>query len=94
VIIQCYGSAWRLGKSICNTRSTGLLIRDRCYKLNKIQENNDAEIMNVVLDEARESYAEEIVVELSNQSTEELESNVGRIIEWIKAWLEGHPDEA
>jgi adenylate kinase len=94
VIIPCYGSAWRLGKSILNTRSAGLLIRDRGYKLNKIQENNDAEIMNVVLDEARESYAEEIVVELSNQSTEELESNVGRIIEWIKAWLEGHPDEA
>jgi adenylate kinase len=65
--------------------------RGRGYKLNKIQENNDAEIMNVVLDEARESYAPEIVVELTNESTDELEANVGRIVEWINEWLKDHP---
>ncbi|KAI0757120.1 P-loop containing nucleoside triphosphate hydrolase protein [Daedaleopsis nitida] len=56
------------------------------YALKKIQENNEAEIMEVVLDEARSSYAQEIVVELQSESTEDLESNVTRIVQWIEAW--------
>jgi adenylate kinase len=58
----------------------------RGYPLKKIQENNEAEIMNVVLDEAREAYAEEIVVTLQSESTDDLESNVSRILQWIEAW--------
>ncbi len=58
----------------------------RGYSLKKIQENNEAEIMEVVLDEARSSYAKEIVVELQSESTEDLESNVARIVQWIEAW--------
>jgi adenylate kinase len=54
--------------------------------LKKIQENNEAEIMNVVLEEAREAYAEEIVVTLESESTDDLESNVSRIVQWIAAW--------
>lgn len=42
--------------------------------------------MQTVLDEARESYASEIIVELQSENTEELESNVGRIVAWIEAW--------
>lgn len=58
----------------------------RGYPLKKIQENNEAEIMEVVLDEARSSYAPEIVVELRSEGTEDLESNVARIVQWIEAW--------
>ena len=54
--------------------------------MKKIQENNEAEIMNVVLEEAREAYAEEIVVALQSESTDDLESNVSRIVQWIEAW--------
>lgn len=61
-------------------------LEQRGYSLKKIQENNEAEIMQVVLDEARSSYAAEIVVELNSESTEDLEANVARIVEWIKAW--------
>ncbi|KII93200.1 hypothetical protein PLICRDRAFT_35384 [Plicaturopsis crispa FD-325 SS-3] len=61
-------------------------LEKRGYALKKIQENNEAEIMEVVLDEARSSYAPEIVVELKSEGTEDLEANVGRIVEWIKAW--------
>lgn len=43
--------------------------------------------MNVVLEEAREAYAEEIVVALNSEDTTNLESNVSRIVEWIEAWL-------
>ncbi|KAI0064880.1 P-loop containing nucleoside triphosphate hydrolase protein [Artomyces pyxidatus] len=61
-------------------------LEKRGYPLKKIQENNEAEIMNVVIDEARSSYAEEIVVELKSEGTEDLESNVSRIVQWIQAW--------
>lgn len=42
--------------------------------------------MQCVLDEARESYAKEIVVELKSESTEDLENNVDRIVQWIRTW--------
>ena len=41
----------------------------------------------VVLEEAREGYAEEIVVVLKSESTEDLESNVERIVQWINNWI-------
>lgn len=43
--------------------------------------------MQVVADEARSSYKPEIVVELSSEGTEDLESNVARIVQWINSWL-------
>ena len=55
--------------------------------MKKIQENNEAEIMSVVLEEAREAYAEEIVIGLDSEDTNNLESNVSRIVQWIEAWL-------
>lgn len=58
----------------------------RGYFLKKIQENNEAEIMQVVLEEARASYAEEIIVELKSETMEDLEANVTRMVEWVKAW--------
>lgn len=58
----------------------------RNYPLKKIQENNEAEIMEVVLEEARSSYPAEIVVELKSEGMEDLEANVARIVEWIHAW--------
>jgi adenylate kinase len=61
--------------------------RLRGYPLKKIQENNEAEIMNVVLEEAREAYAENIVVALDSEDTTHLESNVSRIVQWIEEWL-------
>ncbi|KLO20573.1 P-loop containing nucleoside triphosphate hydrolase protein [Schizopora paradoxa] len=61
-------------------------LEERKYPLKKIQENNESEIMQTILDEAKESYAEEIVVELRSESTDELETNVDRIMTWIKAW--------
>ena len=46
--------------------------------------------MQVVLDEARSSYPQEIVVELRSESTEDLETNVGRLVEWIDLWKKDH----
>jgi adenylate kinase len=50
----------------------------------------ECEIMQVVLDEARESYAPEIVVELSSDTVDEMESNVDRVKMWLDAWKSQH----
>lgn len=44
--------------------------------------------MEVLLQEARDSYDEEIVVELTSNTSEEMESNVDRIEAWLKQWKE------
>jgi len=46
----------------------------------------DSEIMQVLLDEARESYKEEIVVELRSESNEDVEGNLERVEQWIEQW--------
>lgn len=65
-------------------------LEQRGYNLKKIQENNEAEIMQIVLEEARSSYPAEIVIELNSETTDDLESNVARIVEWINAWQRDH----
>jgi len=61
-------------------------LESRGYAQKKLTENVDAEIMQVVLDEAREAYREEIVVELRSDSIEDLESNVQRAVQWMQNW--------
>lgn len=66
------------------------------YTDKKLQENLDAEIMEVILDEARESYDQEIIVELQSDNTDQIDSNVDRIVEWLELWRKNnnHDDEA
>ena len=47
--------------------------------------------MQTVLEEARGAYAEEIVVVLKSETTEDLENNVERIVQWITAWKQNNP---
>lgn len=63
----------------------------RNYPPNKITENITAEIMMTCLNETRESYPEEIVVELRSDGSGmegEVEENVRRIGEWVEKWRE------
>ena len=46
----------------------------------------DAEIMEVLLQEARDAYDEEIVVEMRSEDVEAVEANVERIESWIAQW--------
>ena len=47
--------------------------------------------MEVLLEEARESYEEHIVVELhSDEAADDVEENVERIESWIRNWHEDH----
>ena len=68
-------------------------LKTRGYGEAKLQENIDAEIMEVILNEARESYDERIVVELRSEGVADLEANVVRIEKWIDSWREDHEDD-
>jgi adenylate kinase len=61
--------------------------------MNKIQENNEAEIMEVILNDARESYAPEIVVELQSETPEQMEQNLERILSWVEAWRSNRAED-
>jgi adenylate kinase len=61
-------------------------LKARKYSETKLQENMDSEIMEVLLQEAKESYDEEIVVELQSVDADEMESNVERIEQWLVQW--------
>lgn len=61
-------------------------LTDRGYNEKKRSENIECEIMQVVLDEARESYDEGLVHELSSNTSEDLDSNVSRAAQWLDNW--------
>lgn len=63
----------------------------RGYKDNKIQANLDCEIMEVILQDAKDSYAPEIVIELASNSAEDMDENVDRVVAWAEAWPKDHP---
>ncbi|XP_064087133.1 adenylate kinase isoenzyme 6-like [Macrobrachium nipponense] len=58
----------------------------RGYQGTKLTENIECEIMNVIRDEAMDSYNDDIVHVLPSNSPEDMESNIERIILWIEAW--------
>lgn len=57
-----------------------------------IAENMEAEIMQVVLEEARESYSHDIVHEVPSNTIEDMENNVARVEQWGKQWLADRND--
>ncbi|KAK5680988.1 factor activating pos9 [Elasticomyces elasticus] len=79
---------------VCVVRCDNKLLYDRLkkrgYGEKKLQENMDCEIMEVLLSEAREAYDENMVVELKSESTEDIDSNVERIEQWITSWKKDH----
>ncbi|GMI21188.1 hypothetical protein TrCOL_g1897 [Triparma columacea] len=61
-------------------------LTERGYSDKKRNENMESEIMQVVVEEARESYAEEIVHEVQSNTVEDMDSNVERMVSWVAAW--------
>ena len=62
-------------------------LKERNYADEKLQENLQCEIMQVILEEARESYAQEIVVELANETPSDIAATTDRVATWHAAWL-------
>ena len=65
-------------------------LQKRGYSNKKVAENVECEIMEVVMQEARESYALEIVQELTSRTVEEMESNIERVLMWVQHWTAQH----
>jgi adenylate kinase len=62
----------------------------RGYNDTKLNDNIEVEIMQILLDEARDSYRPEIVHECNSNSLEDLEQNVARILEWTQLYKQEH----
>ena len=69
-------------------------LKARKYAESKLQENLDAEIMEVLLQEARESYDEEIIIELRSDDADDIDENVERIGTWVKNWTKDNESNA
>lgn len=65
-------------------------LTERGYSEKKRGENLEAEIMQVVLDEAREAYDAEIVQEVMSNSVEDMEGNVERCRIWMEQWIKNN----
>ncbi|XBW37685.1 hypothetical protein QEN19_003269 [Hanseniaspora menglaensis] len=70
----------------CGTSALYDRLKARKYHDAKIQENIDAEIMSVVLEDALESYDKRIVIELPSESEEQIEDNLSKIMAWYEQW--------
>ncbi|KAI9661655.1 MAG: factor activating pos9 [Bathelium mastoideum] len=70
----------------CNSTILYDRLSARGYSGAKLEENMDAEIMQVLLEEAREAYDTEILVELQSDTADDIDSNIERIETWIKNW--------
>jgi len=75
---------------VCVVRCDNAALYDRLkargYGEKKLQENMDCEIMEVLLQEARDAYDEQIVVELHSEKTGDIDANVERLEQWIANW--------
>jgi adenylate kinase len=57
----------------------------RGYGARKLDQNMDAEIMQVLLDEARGAFDEK-VLELQSNTMEDLDANVESVVLWMEQW--------
>ena len=55
-----------------------LRLSQRGYTGTKLEDNLSAEIFQTILDEAREAYREEIVIELQSEQEDQLQTNLAR----------------
>lgn len=82
---------------VCVVRCDNKVLYDRLkargYGEKKLQENMDCEIMEVLLNEAREAYEADMVVEFKSEKTGDIDSNVERVEQWIEQWKKDHGKE-
>ncbi|XP_062166281.1 adenylate kinase isoenzyme 6 homolog [Alnus glutinosa] len=60
----------------------------RGYTGSKLSNNIECEIFQVLLQEAKESYPEDIVVALKSDTIEDITRNVESLTDWVRSW---HP---
>lgn len=70
----------------CNNTVLYDRLKQRGYTGSKLQQNIEAEIFNVIGDEASESYAEDIVFALSSETEQQFTDNVVQITDFVHNW--------
>lgn len=68
-------------------------LKERGYADKKITENIDCEILETMADEVKESYKEEIILEMRNDVPENVEPNLQMIINSLQNWTERRRNE-
>ncbi|KAL8952630.1 MAG: hypothetical protein Q9222_001469 [Ikaeria aurantiellina] len=66
----------------------------RNYAEQKLQENLDAEIMEILLAEARDAFDAERVIELHSNDPADMEDNASRIETWVQQWRKDNGGDA
>lgn len=69
----------------CNNTELYDRLKARNYSDEKILENIECEIMNVLSDEVKESFSENRIIELNNEQLSEMSENIEKIIEKYKS---------
>ncbi|XWS76072.1 hypothetical protein CRYUN_Cryun01aG0145900 [Craigia yunnanensis] len=62
------------------------LLSKRVYEGAKLSNNIECEIFQVMLEEAKESYPEDIAIPLKSDNIEDISRNVATITDWIRSW--------
>jgi adenylate kinase len=71
----------------CDTATLFDRLTARGYSERKRSENVTAEIMNVALEEAREAYDPQIVIEVNSNTLDEMEDTIERVRAWMDQWI-------
>ncbi|KAL3994101.1 hypothetical protein ACH3XW_20360 [Acanthocheilonema viteae] len=70
----------------CNNTILYDRLSARGYSSKKIVENIECEIFGLLLEEAKDSYDEDIVYELQNETVEQMSDNLERICQLVSQW--------
>ncbi|CAK1540278.1 unnamed protein product [Leptosia nina] len=87
---EFFPERWFDGVFVIRTNNTTLYDRlsARGYTGKKLEDNIQCEIFETLLEEAQSSYKPEIIMQLQNETPEQLQENIEKIIEWIERWKE------
>ncbi|CAG9763283.1 unnamed protein product [Ceutorhynchus assimilis] len=66
-------------------------LKARGYEGKKLEDNIDCEIFQVILEEAKSSYKEGIVFEITSLTEAQLHENIEKICLWVQKWFQDHP---
>lgn len=70
----------------CNNTILYDRLEKRGYNPTKLRQNIECEIFQLVLNEANESYDEDIVSELSGETEDDFVESINEIVEYVKNW--------
>ncbi|CAH2050808.1 unnamed protein product, partial [Iphiclides podalirius] len=87
---EFFPERWFDAVFVIRTNNTVLYdrLKARGYSGKKLEDNIQCEIFEVLLEEAQNSYKEDLIKVLQNDSQEQLHQNVNTIVEWIERWQE------